>query len=102
MADLVTMEQVRERLRVDAGTDAALIATLVAAAIGAIEQQTGRTIEGGDDPLNSKERDTAALVALLLVSTWYDNPESVAPNGTSTELPLAVTWLLWPLKRLVS
>ena len=36
----------------------------------------------------------------MLVTTWFDNRDSVTTTGVASELPLAVSWLLWPLKRL--
>lgn len=99
MADLVTMEQVREQLDLDDGADVTLVTGLVAAATRAVEVHTGRTVEDGPVGLGN-DKPVAAMAALLLIRTWYDNPEAVASNSAAIELPLAVTWLLWPLKRL--
>lgn len=100
MASLVTLDQVRSQLRVDAGTEDDLITGLISAAERAVEVQTGRTIAAGNDEFGA-DAPIAAQAVLLLVSTWYDNRDSIAPNTAAAELPLAVTWLLWPLKRLV-
>lgn len=99
MADLVTMEQVREQLDLEAGVDATLVTGLVAAATRAVELHTGRTVADGPTTFGN-DAPVAAQAVLLLVRTWYDNPEAVAPNSAALELPLAVSWLLWPLKRL--
>lgn len=99
MASLVTIEQVRAQLRVDPGTDDALIDGLVAAAERAVELATDRTIAPGPDEFGA-DTTIAGMAVLLLVSTWYDNRDAVAPNTAAAELPLAVTWLLRPLRRL--
>ncbi len=99
MPALVTLEQVRAQLRIDAGTEDSLVEGLVSAAERAVEIHTGRTIATGDVEFGA-DAPIAAQAVLLLVSTWYDNRESVAPNTAAAEMPLAVTWLLWPLKRM--
>lgn len=99
MADLVTLEQVQQQLDLDEGVDETLILGFIAAAARAIELHTGRTVADGVNTLGA-DRPVAATAALLLIRTWYDNPDALAPNTAATELPLAVTWLLWPLKRL--
>lgn len=99
MPSLVTIEQVRSQLRIDAGTDDALVNGLITAAERSVEVHTGRTIADGADAFGD-DTPIASQAVLLLVSTWYDNRDSIAPNSAVAELPLAVTWLLWPLKRL--
>lgn len=99
MADLVTMDQVRQQLRVDADTDALLIEGMVTAAVRAVELHTGRTVADGADAFGQEDTKVASQAVLMLVSTWYDNRDTSAP-ASSTELPLAVSWMLWPLKRL--
>lgn len=98
MDELVTLEQVRQQLDLDEGVDAALLAGLVAAATRAVELNTGRTVAEGATAFGP-DAPVAAMAVLLLVRTWYDNPEAVASNSAAVELPLAVSWLLWPLKR---
>lgn len=99
MAALVTMAQVREQLDLDDGVDETLITGFIAAATRAVELHTGRTVAAGDTTFGD-DAPVAAQAALLLIRTWYDNPEAVSANSNAIELPLAVTWLLWPLKRL--
>ena len=77
MADLVTMEQVREQLYIDEGADVTLVTGLVAAATRAVELHTGRTVADGDATFGN-DAPVAAMAVLLLVRTWYDNPEAVA------------------------
>ncbi len=98
MVELVSIEQVREQLDLDEGADVALVTALVDAATRAVEVHTGRTIEDGPAAFG-KDAPVAAMATLLLIRTWYDNPEAVASNSAAVELPLAVSWLLWPLKR---
>lgn len=100
MSELVTIQQVLEQLRVDPDTDNALIHGMLAAATRAVEIHTGRTVAEGADAFGEQDGKVAAQAILLLVSTWYDNRDSVASNTSAAEMPLAVSWLLWPLKRL--
>ncbi|MEH3121985.1 MAG: head-tail connector protein [Sphingomonas phyllosphaerae] len=101
MADLVTIDQVREHLDLDEGADVTLLTGLIAAASRTIELQTGRTLADGPTTFGD-DKPVAAMAALLLIRTWYDNPEAVSANSAVVELPLAVSWLLWPLKRLTA
>ena len=100
MASPLTIDRVLQHLRVEGDDDDELVFGLLASATRAVENYTGRTFAEGDWAFNSEDADVAALAALLLIGTWYDNRASLAPGATS-ELPLAVTWLLWPLKRFV-
>jgi uncharacterized phage protein (predicted DNA packaging) len=100
MASLVTLEQVRAHLRVDDTTDAALIEGMVAAAERAVEIATERTIAPGLAEFGPEDSKIAAQAVLLLVTTWYDNRDGLGSGQATAELPHAVTWLLWPLKRL--
>lgn len=96
----LTIQRVRQHLRIDADGEDALIFGFVAAAQRAVENYTGRTFAEGAQTFSEEDLEVAGLAALMMISTWYDNRASSAP-GTTSELPLAVTWLLWPLKRLV-
>ncbi len=100
MPRLVTIDQVWDQLRVDAGSDDQLIDGMVAAAERAVEIHTGRTIDPGANEFGEQDSKVAAQAVLLLVNVWYDNRDGLAGGTVSGELPLAVTWLLWPLKRL--
>lgn len=100
MADeLVTPEQARQQLRVDEGVDEALIDGLVVAATRLVEVCTGRTVADGDDAFGP-DASIAGQAVLMLVRSWYDNPDPVLIAAAPVELPPAVAVLLWPLKRL--
>jgi len=75
------------------------------AAARACELRTGRYIDPSDQPLGSlaapfTETDLTMLrhAALIMVAEWYLNRENTGAVSGIAELPLAVTWLLDPLK----
>lgn len=75
------------------------------AAARACELRTGRYIDPASQPAESQaapftETDLAMLAqaALIMVGEWYRNREATADVAGASELPLAVTWLLDPLK----
>lgn len=100
MASPLTMTRVRQQLGVVTDDSDELIFGLIAAATRSVEIHTGMTFADGPNVFTNDDAEVAAQAALMLVTTWFDNRDSIAANGTATELPLAVTWLLWPLKRL--
>ena len=46
-----------------------------------------------------RDRAVATQAALLLIGQWYANRE--AAGQALTEMPLAVTWLIAPLRKFV-
>lgn len=78
---------------------------LRAAALRACELRTGRYVDQASRPAGSQaapfsEADLAMVsqAALIMIAEWYLNREATAASGSASELPLAVTWLLDPLK----
>lgn len=101
MAELVTIEQARLQLKVDPGPRDALIRQYLAAATRMVELETGRTVEPGSAAeFGDADRPVAAQAVMMLVRGWYDRPDGISPNTAASELPFAVSFLLWPLKRL--
>lgn len=100
MATPLTLEQARLQLKLETNEEDQLVVGLLAAATRAVEIHTGRTFAAGVQAFEPADADVAAQAALMLVTAWYDNREGYSINAASAELPLAVTWLLWPLKRL--
>ncbi|MBY9062305.1 head-tail connector protein [Sphingomonas yunnanensis] len=100
MAELVTIEQARMQLKVDPGPLDSLIRQYLEAATRMVELETGRTVEPGTAEFGDKDRPVAAQAVMMLVRAWYDRPDGIAPNTAASELPFAVSFLLWPLKRL--
>lgn len=101
MALPFTPEQVRQRLRLDEGVDQALVDLLSAAAVATVEEETGRTFDGGTFPFSDNQKVIATNVALILIMEWLDNPASrPIGGGGKAELPPMVAFCLFPLKRL--
>jgi len=46
-----------------------------------------------------RDRAVAAQAALLLIGQWYANREATGQN--LTEMPMAITWLIAPLRKFV-
>lgn len=100
MATLLTIERVRQQLKVDDDGEDELIFGLMTAATRAVEVHTGCTFAAGGNAFAPEDVDVAAQAALMLITTWFDNRDGNTTSSSAGELPLAVTWLLWPIKRL--
>lgn len=100
VVELVTLTDVKTHLRLgsSAHEDAYLI-ILIAAAVRAIENATGRAIASGPVDMPEGDQAVAAQAILLLVGQWYANRE--AAGQPLAEMPLAVTWLIAPLRKFV-
>lgn len=100
MAELVTLTEVKTHLRLgSSGHEDAYIVILIAAAVRAIENATGRAIVSGTPDMAECDRSVAVQAVLLLIGQWYANRE--AAGQALTEMPLAVTWLIAPLRKFV-
>ncbi len=98
--DIVTLDQVKVHLRLDASATAedAYLKLLLSAAIRSIENETGHKIAATWPSLKEDDRTVVAQAALLLVGHWYINREAVGKDGGV--MPMAVQYLLMPLKKL--
>lgn len=93
-----TVEREREPVGSSDREDAYL-AILIAAAVRAIEGATGCDFVNDLSATALRDRAVAAQAALLLVGQWYANCEAAGQN--LTELPLAITFLIAPLRKFV-
>jgi hypothetical protein len=100
----VTIEQVKTHLRLelaDTGEDDYL-QLLTTAARRSIENRTGQTVAATWPDVEGSDAKVMGMAVLLLVGSWYTNREAVVTSGaTPSELPLAVEYLLAPLRRFV-
>jgi len=100
VAELVTRADAKTHLRLGSSDrEDAYLDILIAAAVRAIENATGQDIASGVSSMTDRDRDVAAQATLLLVAQWYVNREATGQN--STEMPLAITWLIAPLRKFV-
>jgi hypothetical protein len=97
----VTIEQVKTHLRLDASADDEdeYLKLLRSAALRSIENHVDRLILDTWPDLDKRDQTVIAQAALLLIGHWYANREAVGKDGG--EMPLAVHWLLMPLKKWV-
>ena len=100
VAELVTLSDVKTHLRLGSSSrEDAYLVILIAAAVRAIENATGRDVGSELPDMAERDRAVAAQAALLLIGQWYANREAIGQN--LTELPLAITWLIAPLRKFV-
>lgn len=93
----VTLAQVKAHLRLDHSAEDAHLALLITAARRSVENATGRIVTAELPDVAGSDREVVAQAMLLLIGSWYMNRESVAISGV-TEMPLAVRYLLDPLR----
>lgn len=99
-SELITLARVKTHLRLGASDrEDEYLKGLIGGAVGAIGNATGRDIMADLPALTEQQQNAAAQAALMLVGHWYANRETSAQN--MSELPLAVTWLIAPLRRFV-
>jgi tetrahydromethanopterin S-methyltransferase subunit D len=99
-SDLITLARVKTHLRLGSSDrEDEYLKGLIGGAVGAIGNATGRDIMADLPTLSEQQTMAAAQAALMLVGHWYANRETSAQN--LSELPLAVTWLIAPLRRFV-
>ncbi len=100
VAELVTLADVKTHLRLGSSDrEDPYLAILIAAAVRAIEGATGCDFVNDLSATALRDRAVAAQAALLLVGQWYANREAAGQN--LTELPLAITFLIAPLRKFV-
>jgi hypothetical protein len=100
VAELVTLADVKTHLRLGLSSrEDAYLVILTAAAVRAIENATGRDVASELPDMPERDRAVAAQAALLLIGQWYANREVAGQN--LTEMPMAITWLIAPLRKFV-
>jgi hypothetical protein len=99
--EIVTLDQIKVHLRLDESADdeTVYLTALRDASLRAIENETGHMIAETWPSLDQRDQTVIAQAALLLIGHWYANREAVGKDGG--EMPLAVQWLLMPIKRWV-
>jgi hypothetical protein len=100
VVDVVTLTQVKAHLRLGSSNlEDDYLNILMAAAVRAIENATGRDIIADAPAMAERDRAVAVQAALLLIGQWHANREATGQN--LTEMPLAITWLIAPLRKFV-
>lgn len=96
----VTLEQVKSYLRLEASntSEDGHLALLITAARRAIENDTGRVVTGPLADVDGDDVEVVVHAMLLLIGHWYVNREAVGANAGAAEVPLAVRFLLDPLR----
>lgn len=100
MSEPVSAADMKAHLRLDVaktGEDAYLDA-LVVAARRTIEASINRQIT--DPDFTDDDRTVVGQAIRLIAGSWYSNREAVITGTIVSELPIAVTWLLKPLRRI--
>lgn len=94
----VTLDQVKTHLRLEttATEEDDYIKILMAAALRSIENSTGRDLAVTWPTLDQRDQVVVGQAVFLLVGHWYANREAVGKDGG--EMPLAVQWLIAPLR----
>lgn len=107
-ADLVTLDQVKQALRIDSSDDDATLNLFIVAASRAVARYLGQRVDETLSLVNSPPDsppdpelvpEDVVVATLVLVGIWYRNPdgdpESLFERGY---LPRPVTALLYPLR----
>ncbi|MFA7505291.1 MAG: head-tail connector protein [Burkholderiaceae bacterium] len=104
---LLGLDQVKAHLRIEPGdtSENTYLLALASAAERACELRTGRWIDPSDapddsltEPFSATDLDLLRQAALIMIGEWYCNREASAEATGIAELPLAVTWILDPLR----
>lgn len=97
---IVGLEEVKMHLRLaSSDREDAYLTAMIGAALRSIENATGRDIAVTWPDLDAPDRKVVTQASLLLIGHWYANREAVGERAT--EMPLAVKYLLDPLRRFV-
>lgn len=96
----VTLVDVKMHLRLGSSDrEDAYLTAMIGAALRSIENATGRDIAATWPDLDARDRKVVAQASLLLIGHWYVNREAVGER--IMEVPLAVKFLIDPLRRFV-
>lgn len=92
---MLTLAQVKQRLRIDAADSDADLELLIEAAYCAFEETTNRKLFNADESipdtvLNGINVNPFIIQGMLsLIGYWYENPET---NANSQDLPQSTLW----------
>lgn len=100
MSEPVTPADMKVHLRLPAGAtgEDEYLDVLIVAARRTIEASINRTIADAD--LTDDDLRVVGQAIRLIAGSWYSNREAVITGTIVSELPIAVTWLLKPLRRI--
>ncbi|HHR6132158.1 TPA: head-tail connector protein [Providencia alcalifaciens] len=102
---MISLDRVKQQLRLDSDHDAEdeLLNVYIKASLSLIENHTRRRLVTDSDRKDSDDQlvfsDDVELAALLVISHWYANRESVAIGLSVAAMPLAFDALLQPYVR---
>ena len=98
----VTLEQVKTHLRLSLTeiSEDSYLMLLVQAARRSVENYIDRKIVAVPPGIEADDLRVAGQAILLLVGAWYENREAVGGGNATAEMPMAVNYLLTPLRRL--
>ncbi len=102
MADVVTLDALKGQVRIDPddGSEDALLVPILAAAVRAVENRTGRVFEGDSDTIGAADVPAANMAVLMLAAHWYRNRETVVVGASPAELPMGVEYLITPFAKM--
>ena len=102
MADVVTLDAFKGQVRIDPddGSEDAVLTPILAAAVRAVENRTGRRFEGDGDTIEQADVPAANMAVLMLAAHWYRNRETVVVGAVSSELPMGVEYLINPFAKM--
>jgi hypothetical protein len=94
------LASVRDHLRLSSDTveENSYLELLIAAARSSVESYIQRPVQFNTDEKNVS---VVKVAMLLLIGHWYANREAVVIGTPKSEMPMAVTYLLMPLKKWV-
>ncbi|WP_395501827.1 head-tail connector protein [Ectopseudomonas mendocina] len=104
---MVSLDRVKQHLRVDHGEEDELIQAYLESAVAYVERYCDRQIVDpppaeGEDPIDPDKQmlltKDLQQVMLLLVGHWFNNREAVVIGTISNAIPMAVESLLWQRK----
>lgn len=96
MADLVSLAEAKDFLRVDGTDDDGTLAVLIAAANEGVTELADAWDGEGDVP------ERLRLAALMLVADWFENREAVNVGTSVVPMPHGVRWLTQPYRSLAT
>lgn len=106
MAEPVTLSDIKVHLRLDesATDEDPYLTAMIVAARRTCEARICRSIADPVAPLTEDDQFVLCQAIRLIVAAWYANREGVSTDARTmpVELPLAVTWLLEPLRKWAS
>lgn len=98
MAELITLDEVKNYLRIDFSEDDTFLSTLIVAARNYCESYLNRPLLSADmtEETTWEIPETIKLAMLILISHWYENRMPIISNmSVNNEISFSVTALLF-------